>query len=219
MLRKKISKALESSKSSTWLWPKKSRCIHLCLPSKACPQNWICDIVPIKWSSSSWSLGPASSYLSPFHNFLCQFHIGFGVFWAALDPSTDRHFISATKHLCSHGKQKQPSVRKQSRLSAGCHAKSETEKRGIVSFTLISPWVWKTCHMQFPLQRSPGFHEKQEWVEESGIQKIIQTRNFGQFQVCLFSIGIKRILNTVLQDQEKIIHYKIHQDSKVTFSD
>lgn len=57
-----------------------------------------------------------------------------------------------------------------------------------------------------------------EW-NKSGMQKIIQTRSLGQVQVCMLSIGIKKILKIVLRDQEKIIHYKVHQDSKITFSD
>lgn len=37
-----------------------------------------------------------------------------------------------------------------------------------------------------------------EW-KESGMQKITQTRNLGQFQVFLLSIGIKGILKIVLK--------------------
>lgn len=51
------------------------------------------------------------------------------------------------------------------------------------------------------------------------MQKIIQTRNLGQFQEGLLSVGIKGILKIVLQDQEKIIHYKVQQDNifRLTF--
>lgn len=45
-----------------------------------------------------------------------------------------------------------------------------------------------------------------EW-KDSGVQKIIQIRNLGQFQVCLLSIGIKEILK---------ISYKIKRSSSIT---
>lgn len=51
------------------------------------------------------------------------------------------------------------------RLSTGCHIKSKAGKRKLVSLTLINLWVWKTCHMQFPLQKSPRIHKKYEGPE------------------------------------------------------
>lgn len=61
-----------------------------------------------------------------------------------------------------------------------------------------------------------------EW-KESGVWKVIQTRNLGQlevlFQLYLCSIGRKGILKLVFKGQNKIIHYKLHQDSKIAFPD
>lgn len=39
------------------------------------------------------------------------------------------------------------------------------------------------------------------------------------FQLYLCSIGRKGILKLVFKGQDKIIHYKVHQDNKIMFSD
>lgn len=67
------------------------------------------------------------------------------------------------------------------------------------------------------ITRNPSTRSTSEW-KASGVQKIVQTRNLGQFQVCLLLTGVKEVLRTVLQDQEKIIYDKVHHGSKVTFS-
>lgn len=56
-------------------------------------QSLSTDFLPVKWSSSSQSLGLAWSSFFFFHYFLCQFPFAFGVFWAALNPSPLWHAL------------------------------------------------------------------------------------------------------------------------------
>lgn len=93
VLRKKHLKFWEAGRHSTWLYSKKSMSISLCLSSKACPLTSIWAVLPGKSPRSSQSSGLAWSSFSPFHHFLCQFPIAFGVFWAALNPSTQWHAL------------------------------------------------------------------------------------------------------------------------------